>query len=64
MKHKGERIYRDSDGNDTGVREDERGALYINHRIFFSIPRVIETIEQLKNSQLVKDIRKRKLNNK
>lgn len=42
MKHKGERIHRDSDGNDNGVREDERGAMYINHKVFFSLPKVIE----------------------
>jgi hypothetical protein len=60
MKHKGERIHKDVNGNDNGVREDERGAMYINHKVFFSLPAVILKINELKNSQLIKDIRERK----
>lgn len=62
MENKGERIIRDSDGRDSGVRENQRGAMYIDHEVFFKHPKTIEKIEQLKNSQLIKDIRNRKNN--
>lgn len=59
-KKKLERIIRDCDGNDTGVREDDRGAMYIDKKVFFSINKVKDILNELSNSKLVKDIRNRK----
>lgn len=55
-----ERVVRDGDGNDTGVREDERGAIYINHKAFFENKKTIAVIDRFSKSQIIIDIRKRR----
>ena len=40
-------------GKDTGVRENNRGSLYINHKVFFSDPKVIRILKRLSKSKLV-----------
>lgn len=52
-----ERIIRDSKGNDIGVRENQRGAMYIDHKVFFSLTETKNAMQPLRDSQLVKDIR-------
>lgn len=37
-------------GKDTGVRENSRGAIYINHRIFFKQDRVKEILDKLQKA--------------
>lgn len=37
-------------GKDTGVRENSRGAIYINHRIFFKQDRVKEILNKLQKA--------------
>ena len=36
------------DGKDTGVRENNKGYIYINHRIFLKNPRVQEILLNVK----------------
>lgn len=57
-----ERIIRDRSGKDTGVRENERGAMYINHEVFFKDERTIRVVDALRNSDIVKKIRLRRDN--
>jgi hypothetical protein len=52
-----ERILRDSKGNDIGVRENQRGAMYIDHRVFFSLQKTQDIMKTLSESRLVADIR-------
>lgn len=55
-----ERIVRDKDGNDIGVRENDRGAIYINHEVFFKNEKTIKVVEDLRNSEIIRDIRQRR----
>ncbi|SHF60114.1 hypothetical protein SAMN05444483_101736 [Salegentibacter echinorum] len=57
-----ERVITNAKGEDTGVRENNRGALYINHKIFFSNPDVLKKVDRLATSKLVKRIRFNKKN--
>jgi hypothetical protein len=52
-----ERILRDSKGNDIGVRENQRGAMYIDHKVFFSLEKTQSVIKNLSESKLIADIR-------
>ncbi len=52
-----ERILRDSKGNDIGVRENQRGAMYIDHKVFFSLTETKNAMQPLRDSRLVSDIR-------
>lgn len=52
-----ERILRDSKGNDIGVRENQRGAMYINHKVFFSLRETKAVLKTLRESKLVQDIK-------
>ncbi|MBG7611632.1 hypothetical protein IU405_05150 [Polaribacter sp. BAL334] len=52
-----ERILRDSRGKDIGVRENERGAMYIDHKVFFSLDETKNAMKALRDSKLVSDIR-------
>ncbi len=42
-----ERILTDKKGKDSGVREDYRGSLYIDHEVFFSDKKVKSMIKKL-----------------
>lgn len=52
-----ERILKDSKGNDVGVRENQRGAMYIDHKVFFSLTKTQDVIQGLRDSKIVADIR-------
>ena len=49
-----ERTITDKNGNDTGVRENYRGDMYINHKVFFSDSKVRHLIARLAKSNIVK----------
>ncbi len=49
-----ERILIDKNGKDTGVRENRRGAMYINKKVFFSDEKVSRTLSRLNKSGIVK----------
>lgn len=59
-----ERILRDSKGNDIGVRENQRGAMYIDHKVFFSLQKTQDVMKTLRESKLVADIRAKRDNRK
>ncbi|WP_416448432.1 hypothetical protein ACH3PA_04030 [Leeuwenhoekiella sp. A2] len=46
------KIYKE--GKDTGVREDYRGAMYIDHKVFFSDEKVQKIIKNISKAGLVK----------
>ena len=54
------RKWYNENGEYIGVYETERGGVYMDKPVFFNRPEVIERINKLKNSKLVKDIRKRR----
>lgn len=59
-----ERILRDLKGNDIGVRENQRGAMYIDHKVFFSLKETKAIMQTLRESKLVLDIRAKRDNRK
>lgn len=51
-----ERIIFNKDGKDIGLRENNRGAIYIKPKLYFKNTKVKNLIEALSNSNIVKNI--------
>lgn len=62
-KESEKRKWTNSDGEYIGVYETERGGVHMDFFPFISRPEVIEMLDNLRNSQLIKDIRSRKNGN-
>ncbi len=58
--NKNERVVK-IEGKDTGVRENGNGAMYINHRVFFSNDKVKLIIKNLSCSAIVREVSKNAL---
>lgn len=62
MRHKEheKRKWYNEKGEYIGVYETERGSVHMDKPVFFKRPEVVELINKIKKSKLVKDIRKRR----
>lgn len=58
-KESEKRKWTDKDGNYIGVYETERGGVHMDFVPFFNRPEVIELLDKLRNSDFIKDLRKK-----